>query len=364
MHLADADIGQNIQRARYHRGLTQAELATAVGLDRTAVSRIEAGARSLAATELARFAVVLDVPVHDLLQPAPDRPHSPNLTRLLLRASAVTTNDEPQLAWFVDLIEQAGAAADSLLPVLPERLRALPVAAAGELAARRVRRALALAADTPLLGLSGQLARLGVPVVVARFPSASRLAGCALTLPDGRAAILVNNNHPPPRQRFTVAHELGHLLFDTASPVSACDTGAVRPGPRSHSEQRADAFAAAFLLPRRALRLPSDAPLDLDWLRAIEAEYGVSHAATVHRLHNLSMLTDEQAGLLRKLGRRRRPPGQPDRVSRTEATAMPRYIPPFRLAGESLARLLGDAGARRSGDQHGYDVRPDDEVVP
>lgn len=364
MHVADADIGQNIQRARYRRGLTQAELATAVGLDRTAISRIEAGSRSLAATELARVAAVLGVPAGDLLQPAPARPHAPNLTRMLMRAATVTANDEPQLAWFLDLVEQAAAAAPaSALPALSKRLHTLPPDAAGELAARWARRRLTLDPAAPLTGLSGHLARLGVPVIVARFPSASRLAGCALTLPGGLAAVLVNANHPLPRRRFTVAHELAHLLFDTASPVSACDAGEVRPGPRSRPEQRADAFAAAFLLPRRALRLPAESPLALDWLRALEAAYGVSHAATVHRLHNLRLLTEEEARLLRKLARRRRPPGPPEPTPPADA-APPRTPPPFRLAGESLARLLHDAGARRAGDDHGYEILPDGEIIP
>jgi Zn-dependent peptidase ImmA (M78 family)/DNA-binding XRE family transcriptional regulator len=364
MHLADADIGQNIQRARYHRGLTQAELATAVGLDRTAVSRIEAGTRSLAAIELARFAAALEIPVPDLLQPAPERPRSPNLTRMLLRAAAVTANDEPQLAWFVDLIEQAATAAPaSALPVLPARLRDLPVATAGELMARWTRRRFAVGATAPLRGLSGYLARLSVPVVAARFPSASRLAGCALTLPGGFAAVLVNANHPATRQRFTVAHELAHLLFDVDSLVSACDAGEVRPGPRSRLEQRADAFAAALLLPKRALRTSAESLLDFDRLRALEAQYGVSHAAAVHRLHELGLLSDEEARVLRKLARRRRPPGQTEPVPRTEDGAPPRSIPPFRLVGESLARLVRDAAARRGGDNHGYEVVLDDAVV-
>ncbi|HLZ69002.1 MAG TPA: XRE family transcriptional regulator [Dehalococcoidia bacterium] len=365
MHLSDSDIGQNIQRARYQRGLTQAELATAVGLDRTAISRIEAGARSLAATELARVAAALDAAVPDLLQPAPVRPHAPSLARMLMRAAAVTANDEPQLAWFADLIEQASpAAAAAALSALPPRLHHLPAAAAGELAARWARRRMALGPLAPLHGLSGALARLGIPVVLARFPSASRLAGCALTLPGGLSAVLVNANHPPARRRFTVAHELAHLLFDTESLVSACDAGEIRPGPRSRPEQRADAFAAAFLLPRHTLTPLAAPPLDLEPLHALEAAYGVSHAAAVHRLHELRLLSDEQARVLRTLGRRPRPTRPQGPPARTADTAPKATAPPFRLAGESLARLLGDAGARRAGDHHGYEVVADAEVVP
>jgi ribosome-binding protein aMBF1 (putative translation factor) len=46
MAITDIEIGQNVQRARYRRGWTQADLAAAVALDRSTVSRIEQGRRS------------------------------------------------------------------------------------------------------------------------------------------------------------------------------------------------------------------------------------------------------------------------------------------------------------------------------
>jgi Zn-dependent peptidase ImmA (M78 family) len=191
----------------------------------------------------------------------------------------------------------------------------------------------------------------GVHLLIARLPSASRLAGCALTMPTGVCGILVNANHPRTRQRFTALHELAHLLFDVGADGAgtSCDAGEVRPGPRSAGEARADAFAGAFLLPKRAMLLRLRTTPDLDRLRAIEDEYGVSRAAAVRRLRELRSLTDEQARSLRKLGGSARVAGSPI---------------PFRLAGESFARLLRDEGARRGGTDGGYEVCPDDEVLP
>ncbi|MHB8575377.1 MAG: helix-turn-helix domain-containing protein, partial [Dehalococcoidia bacterium] len=254
MPITDLDIGQNVQRARYLRGLTQTELARSVGLDRTAISRVEAGTRSLAATELVLFAEALAVAIQALLAPPPAPSQSPNLARLVLRAGPVTANDEPQLAWFAALAERAAGPGHGLALAHPDRrVCELPPGAAGELAARRTRRRIGLAPLAPILSLSDLLYRYRVFIATARFPSASRLAGCALAVPGGCSAILVNANHPARRQRFTAAHELAHLLLDVESPVSACDAGEIRPGPRSRAEQRADAFAAAFLLPKRVL---------------------------------------------------------------------------------------------------------------
>ncbi len=349
MSITDADIGQNVQRARYQRGLTQAETARAVGLDRTAISRIEAGTRSLTATELAVFAEALEVAVDELLRPVAAESRSPNLARMLMREGPVTPIDEPQLAWFVELVEGVAAPTPTPPPItVSTRLFAFAAAAAGELGARVARRQLGCGPVAPIRGFSGLLFQSGIVVASARFPSKSRVAGCALTLTAGVAAILVNANHPTMRQRFTLAHELAHLVFDADSPVNACDAGEIRPGPRSRAELRADAFAAAFLLPRRVLMQLVGSSLVLESLRTIEAQYGVSHAAAVHRLREVGGIGEDEARVLRRDGQ-----GSPAN----------RSSPPYRLLGESFAQAVGGVGARRSGDAHGYEVAPDDEVV-
>ena len=55
-----ANIGARLAVARKAAGLTQEDLASAVGLDRTAVTKIEAGVRSLDALELARIAEMVE----------------------------------------------------------------------------------------------------------------------------------------------------------------------------------------------------------------------------------------------------------------------------------------------------------------
>ena len=58
-----ADLGQRITEAREDAGKTQAELANLVGLDRTAINRIEAGTRKVSATELVAIAAALERPI-------------------------------------------------------------------------------------------------------------------------------------------------------------------------------------------------------------------------------------------------------------------------------------------------------------
>jgi len=64
---------------------------------------------------------------------------------------------------------------------------------------------------------------------------------------DGEyATIGFNASHPWCRRRFTIAHEIGHLLLD-----HGCSGG---EGDGSHNETEANAFAAELLMPRKLLK--------------------------------------------------------------------------------------------------------------
>src|SRR6202034_1508794 len=58
-----ADLGRGIAQAREDSRKTQSELADLVGLDRTAVVRLEAGNRKVSATELVAIASALERPI-------------------------------------------------------------------------------------------------------------------------------------------------------------------------------------------------------------------------------------------------------------------------------------------------------------
>ena len=108
----------------------------------------------------------------------------------------------------------------------------------------------------------------GIDVAVTSIP-----AGC-----DGLAwrdphtqLILVATSEYPTRQRFTIAHELGHLLAGDDQGLSV-DKDVMDPERRRHpSETQANAFAAAFLLPEEHLRgaVPAGSELSVDAFAAL-----------------------------------------------------------------------------------------------
>jgi Zn-dependent peptidase ImmA (M78 family) len=107
------------------------------------------------------------------------------------------------------------------------------------------------------------------------------------------------------RLRFTLAHELCHLLFDREMGQRL----AIVSGPWAprNIERRANAFAAMFLMPPSLVsRAIADAPDPINTLAGIEAVAERLHVgviATIHHLYNLTLMDDsERDALLSQLG--------------------------------------------------------------
>jgi Zn-dependent peptidase ImmA (M78 family)/transcriptional regulator with XRE-family HTH domain len=135
---------------------------------------------------------------------------------------------------------------------------------------------------------------LGIPVVQIALPPA--IAGATVAVKERRGVVLntVGMHSNVWVRRFTLAHELGHLLFDPAQrllSVRVDSFEALHLSPdqvRDEVEQRANAFAIAFLAPPDGVRGIVGPPettreLTIDDLRKVITTYGIS--ATAGRYH-------------------------------------------------------------------------------
>lgn len=159
--------------------------------------------------------------------------------------------------------------------------------------ARQTREALGLDPAAPLdCVLSLVESDLGLPVVVAALPAG--VAGCCWR--DGDDFVLwVNGTQAPVRQRFTLAHELGHVRcgHDGAMPV---ETFVTLGGKTTDSrEVQANAFAAELLAPAAgvAAMVNGREPALEDVVR-IAAAFGISTIAGAYRLNTLRLTASEQ----------------------------------------------------------------------
>ena len=122
---------------------------------------------------------------------------------------------------------------------------------------------------------------------------------------DHGACIAVQDSDHPNRQRFTIAHEVGHFVlrhqFQRGEHVHV-DRGNFisQRGPRAstgtdHMEIEANQFAAGLLMPGRLLRrrvreLARGGPLLDHLVRDLATEFGVSEQAMTIRLTTLGLL--------------------------------------------------------------------------
>lgn len=123
----------------------------------------------------------------------------------------------------------------------------------------------------------------------------------------GERVIFTNSSITYGREIFTVAHELGHhvLDIDPNRPTMIRDITTGRFDHQKRVEFRADAFAAALLMPSQGIReafaqyLSRHTEVTPRLVIALMVEYKVSYRALVRRLRELNLITPVQARQLR-----------------------------------------------------------------
>ncbi|UWE11939.1 ImmA/IrrE family metallo-endopeptidase [Actinacidiphila bryophytorum] len=93
---------------------------------------------------------------------------------------------------------------------------------------------------------------------------------------------LLNSTAPGDRFRFSLAHELGHVVMHT------------EPGDGRLQEQQADRFAAEFLMPHDMILPELKSGVDLPRLMELKSRWGVSMAALIRRALSLGVVTEWQ----------------------------------------------------------------------
>jgi Zn-dependent peptidase ImmA (M78 family)/transcriptional regulator with XRE-family HTH domain len=98
--------------------------------------------------------------------------------------------------------------------------------------------------------------------------------------PGEDPVVLLNVGTPAERQRFTLAHELGHMIM--------------HPVPHPEQERQANRFAAELLMPTRDIRVHLEGHFDLSRLVTLKVQWKVSMWALLRRAHTLGVISDWQ----------------------------------------------------------------------
>src|SRR5712691_1544042 len=278
-----ADLGRRIAEAREAAGKTQAELSSLVGLDRSAIVRVEGGTRKVLATELVAIASALGRPIDWFVaEPPPaiiSRRRDPAVGGFSRRLDLALEH----VARDVDFLLDRGVLASSGrtpydTPGSFEAAEALARDIRGE----------AGQPDGPILDLQELCERLGLLAFsLALGPDAGDAAYVEV---EDLGVAVVNGTTDPGRRRFSLAHELGHHLVGDA----------YEPEPRlgaTDTERMFNVFAAHFLMPRSAVlstwrefstRSPRLAAI------AVAVRFRVSWTAACNQLRDLDLINGRE----------------------------------------------------------------------
>ena len=274
--------GERIRQAREIAGLTQIELAEAVGVNQSTIARLESdGFDEPENAYLQAIALRTTFPLTFFKQ---GRPPEFALGSLLFRKRKSLDRDDKarirqtaRLAF--ELVEKLARSRQPDIQVTRFSTKIDPVKAAIV-----TRDNLGLSPDTPVYRLMRTLEKNGVlvlslPVAIPKYDAFSLWS-------DGeprQPLIVLSANRPGDRVRFSLSHELAHLLMHHPVTIGSAVV-----------EEEANHFAAEFLLPAEAMKRELLLPITLTHLAQLKARWGVSMQALIMRALALNLITVRQ----------------------------------------------------------------------
>jgi len=272
-----------LTQARVHASVSKADLASSVGVSAAAIGQYEAGVNSPRPDVLERLAKTLEVyPAffgvgRPLARIDTMHAHFRSLrsTRVSDRQRALAT---AALVWELTFtLERHVKLPEGDLPTL--ETGTTPVKAATLL-----RQHWGLP-DGPVKHLIATAESRGVVVAVRPLGEIDAVDAFSVVIVDRPIVITTpRRSENVFRHRFSIAHELGHLLLHADSGVQGVAV-----------EKEADEFAAAFLTPSAAMDAALPQRLDLAALDRLGRTWGVSSASLVRRMVERGRTTDSSA---------------------------------------------------------------------
>jgi Zn-dependent peptidase ImmA (M78 family)/DNA-binding XRE family transcriptional regulator len=313
-------LSDRIHRARVLKRMTLQEMADAMGVTKQALSKFETGKDTPNSARLIQMSKLLGVKPEYFF-----RPYSVELNNVEFRKqSALSAKDRDAI------IEQTRDSIERYLTLesffegegLPrsfsdkERYEVNSLDDA-EKAAEQLRRHWRIGFDA-IENLTELLEDQGIKVVALDTPD--KFDGLCAEI-GSHSVIILNKHRPGDRQRFTAAHELGHLVM--------------RISPDLDEEKACHRFAGAFLFPAECVKREfgqKRAKIHIYELRSLKEKYRISMQVAMRRALEQGVLTD--AGykslyfLFSKSGYRKQEPGEqlppehPERFNRLAYRAL------------------------------------------
>jgi Zn-dependent peptidase ImmA (M78 family)/transcriptional regulator with XRE-family HTH domain len=288
-------LGKCLQEARKRVRLSQTAVALRLGVTRQVISAYESGKREVSAEELKTLCNLFRVFPDELL--GFRQPPDPSLStainfRMNSDYQTLTDHDRHELA---SMIRRAEHDEGRYFPRWSEAFKKYSAVAKNPFGTvqqltERLRKD--FEQEKPPINIYLLVERMGILLTATALDKVAAVVCRADTQHRTPPWIVVNSSQPLYRQRFSVAHEIAHLLLDQEEIIFHAHYF------RRQSEQKeidADAFAAELLIPRSLLKQSVE---NLNITKSIEESvfllshlYQVSFQAMATRLYNLDLIT-------------------------------------------------------------------------
>lgn len=328
-------IGERLRIARRTAGLSQRALAEGVGVSAMAISKYERGLDVPSSAVLLRLAEALGVKTEYFLRPTTVTLTRPSYRRRISLSrkekNALVGRVQDWLERYLDVENFFGGPPTfDLPPLLKRRVTSLDEVEGVALALRDAWRLGLSTIESTVEVLEDQGVKVGVVDAHEDFDALTLWANEEIPV------IVVKSGLPGDRQRFSLAHELGHLVLETGEGVDA--------------EKAAHRFAGSFLVPEPVVRFElgdQRHTLGVYELHLLKHKYGLSMQAWIHRAKDLGIISESAATRLFRQFRQRGwhrqepgdqiPPEEPARMKRLVMRALAEDV----ISQSRVAELLG-----------------------
>lgn len=270
---------QAVELARQSRGLSQTDLATKLEISQSKLSKVELGQQDAPDEVFQRLVRALHYPAEFFAQPFVSTAKTTEFFNYRKKASVRVRYQEMVEARSNITRLQIRKLLESV--EIPSRLETFDIEtsiASPEAVANHIRAKWSIPAG-PIQNLVKVLEDAGIIIVWFEFEN-PEISGFTIQDDSNHPIIFLNRNMPGDRDRFTLAHELGHILLHKF--------------PTDNSESEANKFASEFLMPKRDIS-GMLYPVNLDRLAALKMYWKVSMQALLMRASDLNLVTKRQA---------------------------------------------------------------------
>lgn len=274
--------GLRIRQARELNGITQTELANRIGVKQAAISELEKDEFEPSEELLKGIARETGfLPIFFTREPVVEFPQG----SLGFRAKrSITAREETKAYQYAKIMyEQTKRMIINATWIPPLKLPMM-IGEKPYLAAKITRANLAISPDVPIQNLVELLEKNGVFILTLPtiFPKLDAFSVWA-ALDQERPIIVVSSSKPMDRMRFSISHELGHLVLHQP------------PHNVVHVvEKQADEYASELLLPEEAMHIELIPPVSLTSVARMKLRWGVSMQAIIYRARTLKIINDRQ----------------------------------------------------------------------